>query len=110
LNHSLIPKFYEAYKNDWQMKQVDAFICHPSSLCELFMPLNRSIITVASTRYDFGRTHMWEDWQRSQRWNDNLIKLNQDPKNTIAANNLYDAKYIEYFTGIKAKVIPSYCG
>lgn len=27
----------------------------------------------------------------------------------VAANNLYDAKYIEYFTGIKPVVIPNYC-
>jgi hypothetical protein len=46
------------------------------------------------------------DWRR---WNDNLLKLSRDPKNVIATNNLYDAKYIEYFTGIKAKVIPSFC-
>ncbi len=30
-------------------------------------------------------------------------------RNIIAANNLYDAEYIRYFTGIKAIVIPSLC-
>ena len=27
----------------------------------------------------------------------------------MAANNLYDAKYIEYFTGLKPLLIPNYC-
>ncbi|ELU02146.1 hypothetical protein CAPTEDRAFT_206071 [Capitella teleta] len=106
LNHSLIPKFYDRYKDDWQMQQVDAFVCyHPTSMCELYIPFNRSIIVVASTRYEMGR----QDRDTWMKWNKNLQKLSQHPKNTIAANNLYDSKYIEYFTGIKAKLIPSIC-
>lgn len=31
-------------------------------------------------------------------------------RNIIAANSRYDAKYIEYFTGIKAVYLPSWCG
>ena len=34
----------------------------------------------------------------------------ENPRNFIAANNLYDAKYIEYYSGIRAKYIPSWCG
>ncbi|ELU01816.1 hypothetical protein CAPTEDRAFT_203186 [Capitella teleta] len=106
LNHSLIPQFYDRYKDDWQMQQVDAFVCyHPTSLCELYMPFNRSIIVVASTRYELGR----QDRDTWTKWNENLQKLSQHPKNIIAANNLYDSNYIEYFTGIKAKLIPSIC-
>ena len=107
LNHSLIPQFYEAYKDDWQMKQVDAFVCyHPTSMCEAFMPFNRSIITVASTRYEHGRMEP----ERWTIWNSNLQALSKHPKNIIAGNNKYDAKYIQYFTGIEAEVLPSYCG
>src|SRR6218665_3640780 len=34
LDYSLIPKFYDAYKNDTELASVDAFACfHSSSLC-----------------------------------------------------------------------------
>ena len=28
----------------------------------------------------------------------------------VAGNNLYDAEYIRYFSGIETQVLPSYCG
>ena len=31
------------------------------------------------------------------------------PRNVIAGNNLYDAEYIRYFTGINVTVLPSLC-
>ena len=107
LDPKLIPKFYEAYKNDPKMAAVDAFVCfHPSSMCELFMPFNKSLIIIASTRYELGRfaPNRWTSW------NKNLVKISEDSKNVVAGNNLYDAKYIEYFTGIKTEVLTSYCG
>ena len=107
LNPGLIPKYYQAYTGDPEMQSVDAFVCfHPTSMCELFMPFNKSIIVIASTRYEMGR----HDPNRWKSWNENLIKISKDPKNIVAGNNEYDAKYIEYFTGIKAKVLPSFCG
>ncbi len=55
-------KFYEAYKNDPEINQVDAFMCfHPAGMCELFMPFNRTLIIIASTRYELGR-HSKEEW------------------------------------------------
>ncbi len=107
LDPKLIPEFYKTYKDDPQMESVDAFVCfHPSSLCELFMPFNKSLIVIASTRYEMGRTpaYRWTSWNR------NLKKISQDPRNIVAGNNLYDAKYIQYFTGINAQVLESFCG
>ena len=107
LPREVIPQFYQAYKDDPEMATVDAFVCfHPSSMCELFMPFNKSILVIASTRYEMGR--MPPD--RWKEWNKNLLKISQDPKNVVAANNLYDAEYIKYFTGFKARVLASYCG
>ena len=43
--------FYDSYRNDNEMKTVSAFLClHATSMCELFMPFNRSLIVIASTR------------------------------------------------------------
>ncbi len=55
-------QFYETYKNDLEINLVDVFICfHPIGMCELFMPFNRTIIAISSTRYELGR-HGPEDW------------------------------------------------
>lgn len=100
--------FFEAYKNDPAMQHVDAFICqHACGLCEVFMPFNKSLIVIASTRYEIGR-HTPDRWRA---WNENLKNIASNPRNIVAANNLYDAEYIKYFTGLRnVPVIPNYCG
>lgn len=99
-------KFVEFYKNQIEMNLVDAFICfHPAAMCELYMPFNRSMIVIASTRYEASRF----DNDHWKKWNENLIQISRHPRNVIAANNLYDAEYIRYFTGINATVLPSFC-
>jgi len=107
LDPALIPKFYDSYKNDSEMLSVDAFVCfHPSAMCELFEPFNRSLLVIPSTRYEIGRFAP----DRWARWNDNLMRMSNNPRNVIGANNLYDAEYLRYFTGVRPLVIPSYCG
>ncbi|CAF4419473.1 unnamed protein product [Rotaria sp. Silwood2] len=99
-------QFYEAYKNDSEMNQVNVFMCfHPVAMCEIFMPFNRTLIVIASTRYELVRFSK-EYWTKL---NKNLQIIASDPRNVIAGNNLYDAEYIRYFTGIKAIVLPSLC-
>lgn len=106
LDRRLIPRFYEAYKDDADMKTVDAFACfHVSALCELFEPFNKSLIILATVRYELGRQN-YRSWTT---WNRNLIKYASQPWNVVAANNMYDVKYIKYFTGIQALLIPSWC-
>jgi hypothetical protein len=34
----------------------------------------------------------------------------KDPRNVIAANNMYDLEYIKFFTGIQPYYVPAYCG
>lgn len=98
--------FVEFYKNQLEMNLVDAFICfHPAAMCELYRPFNRSMIIIASTRYELARF----DGDQWKKWNDNLISISRHPRNIIAANNLYDAEYIRYFTGINVTVLPSFC-
>jgi hypothetical protein len=70
-------KFYEAYKNDPEMNQVDAFLCfHPTAMCEVFMPFNRPLIIIASTRYEMGRFSQ-EEWIK---WNKNLVVIALNPR------------------------------
>ena len=50
--NSLKSSFYDSYINDEEMKTVSAFLCtHAASLCEIFMPFDRPMIVIASTRW-----------------------------------------------------------
>lgn len=107
LDPSLIPKFYEAYKNDAELQSVDAFVCfHPAAMCELFMPFNKSLIVIASTRYELGRFGV----NRWTTWNNNLKRIAEAPTNVVGGNNRYDVEYIKYFTGIQPQLLSSFCG
>ena len=71
------------------------------------MPFNKSLIVVASTRYEIGR----HDPRRWKAWNANLKAIAAHPRNIVAANNRYDAEYVKYFTGLShVPVLPNYCG
>jgi len=107
LDPALIPRFYEAYKNDPVMQSVDAFLCFdPPAICELYEPFNKSLIVIASNRYYTTR----ESDERWKTWNKNLLRYSADPRNFVAANNRYDAEVIRYFTGLKVPVIRSFAG
>lgn len=100
-------EFYREYARDERMNYVDAFFCHHATgLCEMFMSFGRPLIVVVSTRYEIGRTDAWA-WNRL---NANLIAIASNLRNTIAANNRYDAEYVKHFTGLKyVPVIPNSC-
>lgn len=70
-------QFYETYRNDFEINSVDVFICfHPIGMCELFMPFNRTIIVISSTRYELGR-HGPEAWTDL---NKNLHIMTSNPR------------------------------
>ncbi len=100
--------FYNEYRCNKEFQSVDAFLCtHATSMCELFMPFNTSLIVIAATRYEIGR----HDAKRWNEWNINLQKIAANPYNIVAANNKYDLEYIKYFTNIhNVLLLPSYCG
>lgn len=98
-------QFADAYANDTQFGGVDVVMCfHPSAMCELFMGMNKRLFVIATTRYEMGRESA-EQWSQ---WNANLLKIYSDKMNVVAANNLYDANYIEFFTGIRPLLLPSF--
>ena len=79
--------FYESYIKDSAMNSIDMFLCtHAASMCEIFMPFDKPMVIIASTRYEIGRhqVHRWKEW------NQNLEQIALKPYNVIAANNLYD--------------------
>jgi len=107
LDRTIIPRFYEAYKNDSEMATVDAFIgFHVVAMCEVFATFNKSLLVIPTIRYELYR------WGRTRwnLWNEELKRIAANSRNIVGANNLYDVKYIQYFTGIRPHWVPSYCG
>ena len=99
-------QFYEEYVSDPEMQMVTHYFCaFPVAMCEVFQPFGKPVIAYVTTRYEHGRVTQtkWDKWTKS------LVTLSKNPNNLIAANNVYDAKYVEYFTGIKPVVIPLVC-
>jgi hypothetical protein len=100
-------RLFEAYQNDPEFRSVDAIICfHPIVTCQLYMPFNKTIIMISSTRYEHGQfaSHQW------QRFNRIIQKLASNPRHLIGGNSVYDADYIQFFTGVPAVYVPSFCG
>ena len=86
---------------------VDAFYVTTRRGLRGFMPFNKSLIVVVSTRHEIGR----HDPRRWKAWNANLKAIAAHPRNIVAANNRYDAEYVKYFTGLShVPVLPNYCG
>lgn len=114
--------FYYAYADDPDFKKVGAVMCsHPVANCELYMPLGKPMILYFTTRLEFGRDdrHVpWrEPWVRGadsakawEAWIDNFLRIAANEYNVVLANNEYDSKYVEHFTGIRPEVIPSWSG
>lgn len=106
LSPELIDQFYRFYKDDPTMKSVTAFICTlPVAMCEAFVPFNKSMVIIATIRYEQARPEP-DKWNALNRL---LVNVSQHRTSVLAANNLYDAKYIEYFTGLKPLILPNYC-
>ena len=97
-----IRNFYSMYGSQAEWQSVDAFVClHPAATCELFMPFNRSIIIVTTTRYDAGRRSIG-DWRR---WNDRLALITADSRNVVAANNQYDVEYMRSVSTAGSRIL-----
>ena len=113
--HTLRQRFFDHYKADVEMQRVDVVVCsHPAANCELYLPLNKSLLVFATTRLEFGRYDDEISWRKpimekqsstmaDRRWREwvhNIRLIASSPRNLVAANSLYDKYYIEHFTGL----------
>lgn len=110
--NELRDRFYNHYTNSDQkgpsaFRQVDAFLClHAASLCELYMPFNRTMIIIASTRYEIGRGE--EDWMYgdydswSDHFTDQYDKLGFDEDEKVQrANKKYAERWQLWNTNLQ---------
>jgi hypothetical protein len=76
--------FYERYATS--LTHIDSYLClHATSMCELYMPFNKPLIAIASTRYEIGR---YSDAGRWIEWTENLRRIALKRGNVVAANNM----------------------
>jgi hypothetical protein len=97
---------FDAYARDEEFKTVDAVVCFlPLSMCELYLALNKSVFMIAAVRYEHGQGES-RQWARFNRV---IQRVAANPRNLVAANSVYDAEYLRYFTGVNATYVPSLC-
>lgn len=106
LSENDIRSFFYYYHNDSLMLSVNAFYCSfPLSMCEIYMPLNRTIIWLPAHRFTLGRCSRPEIDQLILHMQQS-VRSGQQPKNFIAAGGRYDQEYIKYYTGLDAILLP----
>ena len=106
LKESMIQNNFEFYKNDAQICSADAFYClFPVSLCDMWMPFNKTIIIIPAHRYSMGRCTREE----FDRLNEHLRMLSsmEHPKHFMAASSKYDMEYLHHYSGIR-DILPLY--
>ena len=95
----------EFHRNNTEMLSVDTFHYKlPMTNFELLGPLNRSVISLSAMRCE-------QSSFTTERWitlNENLLRLASHPKNADVANNLYNAEYSRFFTGLQVDYVPSF--
>ena len=106
LNESMIRENFEYYKNDSNFQSVDAFYClFPASMCEMWMPFNKTTMIIPAHRYNMGRCTK-EEFNRLNEHLRTLASMKR-PKHIMAASSKYDMEYLRHYTGI-SDVFPLY--
>jgi hypothetical protein len=107
LTENDIRSFFSFYHKNPTMLNVNAFYCSfPMSLCEVYMPLNRTIIWLPAHRFTLARCSRAEI-ERLVQHIQQSIQPNQQPKHFLAAGGRYDQEYIKYYTGLDAILLPT---
>lgn len=105
LNTKMIDQFQDRYGKF--LKRFDGFLCtHTPSFSELYRNLDKPILTVASTRYEAPYSDRQEDWTRLNNY---LINGVNSERIMVCANNKGDSDYLNYFTGLNARIVSSLC-
>ena len=98
-------EFYSTYGKE--LEQYDGFICcYPPIFSMLYTLFNKPIIMNIPIRYDYSLENHPKRLERFNTFIRNAVKAG---KLFLVANNKFDQKYCETFTGEKVVHIPSLC-
>ena len=107
LTEEMIKSNFEFYKNDDVIASIDAFYCsYPAVYCELWMPLNKTIVFLPVHRYNLGRCTK-EEWDRLDVHLKMMVSM-KSPKHIIGAGSVYDQEYMRHYTGLDPLPLYSY--
>ena len=107
LKEDMVKENFEFYKKLAAFQQTDMVICSfIASMCEAFIPLNKTIIFDPAHRYNIGRCSE-TSWIKL---NDNLLKVKAKSKLVVAAMSKYDREYLAHFTGLRGYRLYGYSG
>ncbi len=99
LTEKMVKENFEFYKNDEQIAQIDVFACvFPASMCELWMPFNKTIAFLPAHRYNLGRCTE-KEWTLLNQHLQTMASVD-NPKHIIGALSVYDQEYLRYYTGL----------
>ena len=102
-----IKENFEYYKNLEVIKSIDYVICSfIVSVCEAFIPLNKTIIFNPAHRYNLNRCSV-DSWLKL---NENYFKLKAKSKLVVSAMSKYDIEYQSHFTGLRGYRLYAYGG
>ena len=109
LDEDTIKVNFEFYKSDSTIAATDAFFCSfPASMCEMWMPFNKTIVYLPAHRYNIGRCTKAR-WDRLNEHLHVLVSMDE-PKHVIAAESVYDLEYLRHYTGIIPLPLFSFSG
>lgn len=104
---SVVADNFNYYKSDPDFQQADYVICSfLATMCEAFIPLNKTIIINPAHRYNIGRCRT-DSWLKL---NENLDKLKQKSKLVLGAMSRYDEEYMFHYTGMRQYRLYAYAG
>jgi hypothetical protein len=107
LNMTFVEENYNFYKNDNDFKTDDYVFCaFASSMCEGFIPLNKTIIINPAHQYSICRC----DKDRWELLNANYYRLKNRSKLIASAMGRYDEEYMARFTGLREYQLYAYGG
>ena len=108
LTESMIKENYEFFKTQPEIASTDIFLCQfPSSMCEMWMPFNKTIAFVPVHRYNLGRCNR-RDWERLDQHLRMLVS-STSPAHIIGAGSVYDQEYLHHYTGLSPSPLYSTC-
>ncbi len=100
-----IAEFTSYYRSFLQ--KFDGFIAtYPPAFAQIYEEFDKPVLAVAGTRYEWPLTLNQELWSSFDGF---IQKSTSSGALTLAANNLGDADYLEFSTGVTPKYVPSLC-
>ena len=99
LTETMIKENFEYYKANPEIASTDIFMCsYPPSMCEIWMPFNKTLAIIPAHRYNLGRCST-KEWTRLTEHLKMLATMD-NPKHVIGASSVYDQEYLRYYTGL----------